>query len=62
MIRVSFNEGWTVGPNSGFFNMAPDQMPQQVTLPHDAMISKLRSENAVSGGKRDIFLMELTIM
>lgn len=55
MIRVSFNEGWTVGPNSGFFNMAPDQMPEQVTLPHDAMISKLRSENAVSGGKKGYF-------
>jgi hypothetical protein len=22
MIRNSFNSGWTVGPNKGFFNMA----------------------------------------
>lgn len=62
MIKISFNEGWTVGPNSGFFNMAPDQLPEQVTLPHDTMISKLRSATAVSGGKKDIFLMELMIM
>lgn len=55
MIKTSFNAGWTFGPNSGFFNMAPDQQPEQITLPHDAMISKLRNANAVSGGKKAYF-------
>ncbi|MBY0217810.1 glycoside hydrolase family 2 protein [Paenibacillus illinoisensis] len=55
MIRISFNQDWTVGPHSGFFNMAPDQQPKKITLPHDAMISLSRNMNALSGGKKAYF-------
>lgn len=55
MIRNSFNKNWTVGPSSGFFNMAPDQQPDQITLPHDAMISHPRNPHALSGGKKGYF-------
>ncbi|WP_339315017.1 glycoside hydrolase family 2 TIM barrel-domain containing protein [Paenibacillus sp. FSL R10-2734] len=55
MIRDSFNDGWTVGANNGFFNMAPDQQPEKITLPHDAMVYKQRNENAGSGGKKGYF-------
>jgi len=55
MIRNSFNNNWTVGPNKGFFNMAPGEQPKTVTLPHDAMISLHRSADAVSGGKKGYF-------
>ncbi|MEH7492604.1 glycoside hydrolase family 2 TIM barrel-domain containing protein [Neobacillus niacini] len=55
MIRNSFNSGWTVGPNKGFFNMAPGEQPKPVTLPHDVMITHKRSAEAVSGGKKGYF-------
>jgi beta-galactosidase len=55
MIRNSFNSGWTVGPNKGFFNMAPGEQPKPVTLPHDMMISQKRSPEAVSGVKKGYF-------
>lgn len=55
MIRNSFNKDWTVGKSRGFFNMAQDEPPQSVTLPHDAMISRERDENALSGGKKAYF-------
>lgn len=55
MIRKSFNDGWTVGPNKGFFNLAPSEKPEQVTLPHDAMITQERDEQALSGGKKGYF-------
>lgn len=55
MIRNSFNSGWTVGPNRGFFNMVPGEPPKQVTLPHDAMILKKRDARAISGGKKGYF-------
>jgi len=55
MIRESFNQGWTVGPNTGFFNMAPGEPPKQVTLPHDAMIMRQREAQAASGGKKGYF-------
>ncbi|MFB3160188.1 glycoside hydrolase family 2 TIM barrel-domain containing protein [Neobacillus sp. 179-J 1A1 HS] len=55
MIRNTFNSGWTVGPNKGFFNMAPGELPKPVTLPHDAMIGKKRNAEAVSGVKKGYF-------
>lgn len=55
MIRNSFNGGWTVGPNRGFFNMVPGAPPKSVTLPHDSMITQLRTAEAVSGGKKGYF-------
>jgi beta-galactosidase len=55
MIRNSFNANWTVGPNKGFFNMAPGEPPKPVTLPHDAMITQKRNAEAVSGGKKGYF-------
>jgi beta-galactosidase len=55
MIRNSFNDNWTVGPNKGFFNMAPGEQPKSVTLPHDAMISQYRIADSVSGGKKGYF-------
>src|SRR4051794_40947487 len=51
MIRKSFNEGWTVGANTGFFNMAPGEAPKSVTLPHDMMITQQRNEHSVSVSK-----------
>lgn len=55
MIRHSFNDGWTVGTNKGFFNLAPGDPPQPVTLPHDAMIAQPRNAQAVSGNKKGFF-------
>jgi len=55
MIRHSFNSGWTIGANKGFFNMAPGEPPQPITLPHDAMIAQKRSADAVSGNKKGFF-------
>lgn len=55
MIRDSFNHGWTVGPNTGFFNMASGEAPKQVTLPYDAMIMQKRDDKAASGGKKGFF-------
>lgn len=55
MIRHSFNEGWTIGANKGFFNIAPGDPPQPVTLPHDAMIAQRRSAGAISGNKKGFF-------
>lgn len=55
MIRESFNNGWTVGANAGFFNMAIDETPKEVTLPYDAMIMEKRDAQAVSGGKKGFF-------
>lgn len=55
MIRESFNHGWTVGSNTGFFNMAPSEPPKQVNLPHDAMIMEQRTAQAVSGNKKGYF-------
>jgi beta-galactosidase len=55
MIRNSFNSNWTVGPNRGFFNMAPGEPPKPVTLPYDAMIAQARKSDAVSGGKKGYF-------
>ncbi len=55
MIRKTFNDNWTVGPNKGFFNLAPGQAPKPVTLPHDAMIEQQRTAQACSGGKKGYF-------
>lgn len=55
MIRKSFNDGWTVGPNTGFFNMAPGEQPRPVNLPYDAMLMKPRNGNATSGYKKGFF-------
>jgi beta-galactosidase len=55
VIRISFNEGWTVGKKRGFFNLAPDETPVHVTLPHDAMIGQKRNPEAVSGTKKGFF-------
>ncbi|WP_020427609.1 glycoside hydrolase family 2 protein, partial [Paenibacillus riograndensis] len=55
MIRESFNQGWMVGPVAGFFNMNSNEQPKAVTLPHDAMIAKKRSAQAVSGSKKGYF-------
>jgi beta-galactosidase len=55
MIRQSFNDGWTVGKNKGFFDLAPEEAYKPVTLPHDAMISQQRSAQAVSGNKKGFF-------
>jgi beta-galactosidase len=55
MIRNSFNHGWTVGPNTGFFSMAQGEPPKAVTLPHDVMITQQRKAEAVSGGKKGYF-------
>jgi len=55
MIRHSFNSGWTIGANKGFFNMAPGEAPQPITLPHDAMIAQKRTAEAVSGNKKGFF-------
>lgn len=55
MIRETFNHGWTVGPNTGFFNMVPGEPPKQVTLPYDAMIMKHRDAKAVSEYKKGFF-------
>jgi beta-galactosidase len=55
MIRNSFNSGWTVGPNKGFFNMTPGEQPKPVTLPHDVMITQKRSPEAVSGSKKGYY-------
>lgn len=55
MIRNSFNNDWTVGPNRGFFNMAPGEPPKPVTLPYDAMIAQNRKADAASGGKKAYF-------
>lgn len=49
MNRNSFNSGWTVGQNKGFFNMAAGEAPKPVTLPHDVMISQKRNEQSISG-------------
>jgi|HigsolmetaGSP11D_1036233.scaffolds.fasta_scaffold04499_2 beta-galactosidase len=55
MIRLSFNDGWTVGKRRGFFNLAPAEASQPVTLPHDAMIAQKRDAQAVSGNKKGFF-------
>lgn len=55
MIRESFNHGWAVGPNTGFFNMVPGEPPKQVTLPYDAMIMQQRNAHAASEYKKGFF-------
>mgnify|MGYP001019993215 CR=1 FL=1 len=55
MIRECFNHGWKVGPNTGFFSMAPGKGPKEVTLPYDAMIMEERDSQVVSGGKKGFF-------
>lgn len=55
MIRESFNQGWMVGPVTGFFNMNSNEQPKAVTLPNDAMIAKKRSAQAVSDSKKGYF-------
>ncbi|MEK4459488.1 MULTISPECIES: glycoside hydrolase family 2 TIM barrel-domain containing protein [Paenibacillus] len=55
MIRNSFNDGWTVGPSTGFFNMTPGEAPKKVTLPHDAVITQLRKKHTASGHKKGYF-------
>jgi hypothetical protein len=42
MISESFNKGWTVGTNTGFFNITASEKPKLVTLPHDAVINQER--------------------
>lgn len=55
MIRECFNHGWKVGPNTGFFSMAPGKGPKEVTLPYDAMIMEERDSQVVSGSKKGFF-------
>ncbi|MEK5163516.1 glycoside hydrolase family 2 TIM barrel-domain containing protein [Paenibacillus sp. FSL R5-0527] len=55
MIRESFNRSWMVRPVTGFFNMNSNEQPKAVTLPHDAMIAKKRSVQAVSESKKGYF-------
>jgi beta-galactosidase len=55
MLRVSFNYGWTVGPNTGFFHLVSGDQPKQVTLPYDAMIMNERNAETVSKGKKGFF-------
>ncbi|KJC64687.1 glycoside hydrolase family 2 TIM barrel-domain containing protein [Agreia bicolorata] len=57
MTTTSFNTGWTVRPKVSPY--AQLQAPQgdgiPVTLPHDAMITLPRSEDATSGGRGGYF-------
>lgn len=55
MIRECFNHGWKVGPNTGFFSMAPGKGLKEVTLPYDAMIMEERDSQVVSGSKKGFF-------
>ncbi|MEH7097965.1 glycoside hydrolase family 2 TIM barrel-domain containing protein [Neobacillus vireti] len=54
MIRNSFNDGWTVGASTGFFNMNPGEL-KSVTLPHDAAITLERNAHSVTGHKKGFF-------
>ena len=57
MTTTSFNTGWTVRPKVSPY--AQLQAPQgdgiPITLPHDAMITLPRSEDATSGGRNAYF-------
>ena len=55
MVRNSFNRDWMVGTIVDFFNMKPGDLPKSVMLPHDAMIEKKRTAEAVSGHKKGYF-------
>lgn len=55
MIRSSFNDGWTVGGYTGFFNMNNAEAPQAVRLPHDAAIQQKRDASSPSGHKKGFF-------
>lgn len=55
MIRNSFNQGWTVGSNTGFFHISNEEPPKQITLPYDAMIMNQRNDQTESGGKKGFF-------
>lgn len=55
MIRRSFNDGWTVGAYTGFFNMTRGEAPKPVTLPHDAAIHQERRASAATGHKKGFF-------
>ena len=57
MTKTSFNTGWTVRPKVSPYAQlqAPQQDGVAVTLPHDAMITLPRAENAVSGGRGAYF-------
>jgi len=56
MHRKSFNTGWTVSTISGFAAMFDrSHQPQQVTLPHDGMISKNRNSDNKTGSDNGFF-------
>lgn len=54
---TSFNSGWTVRPKVSPYAQlqAPQEQGTPITLPHDAMITLPRSENATSGGRGAYF-------
>ena len=50
MIRVPFNDDWTVGPKLGAFEaMGAESAAQPVTLPHDAQRDLPRSPDSDQG-------------
>lgn len=57
MTKTSFNMGWTVRPKVSPYDQlqAPQAAGARVTLPHDAMITLPRSEDATSGGRGAYF-------
>ncbi|KAA8745381.1 glycoside hydrolase family 2 TIM barrel-domain containing protein [Paenibacillus sp. UASWS1643] len=50
MIKNSFNSDWTVGPRTTYFSelISNQSASKYVTLPHDAMLENVRSENGSS--------------
>lgn len=57
MTTTSFNTGWTVRPKVSPYAQlqAPQADGTPVTLPHDAMITLPRAEDAISGGRGAYF-------
>ncbi|MHA6483298.1 glycoside hydrolase family 2 TIM barrel-domain containing protein [Paenibacillus sp. strain BS8-2] len=54
LMKVSFNEGWNVGPHTSFTNMRPGTQ-ESITLPHDAMVARTRDPKAASAEKKGYY-------